>query len=66
MFSWRLILAPNAVLDYVAAHEVAHLHHMHHGPEFWELVEELFPDHAPHRKWLRDNGTGLHAYDFDN
>ena len=44
-FSWRLVLAPPFVLDYLAAHEVAHLGHMNHGPRFWDLVERTMPRH---------------------
>lgn len=61
MFSWRLIMAPDAVLDYVAAHEVAHLAEMNHSPAFWAVVARLCPGYAPQRQWLRDHGTGLHA-----
>lgn len=64
MFSWRLILAPPRVLDYVAAHEVAHLQHMDHSPAFWATVEGLFPDHRCERNWLRRDGAGLHRYRF--
>lgn len=60
--SWRLILAPDPVLDYVVAHEVAHLVEMNHGPKFWALVDGLTP-HARHgRAWLRQNGSELHRY----
>lgn len=65
MFSWRLIMAPPQVLDYVAAHEVAHLAHMDHSPAFWACVERLFPDHKACRHWLRDEGTRLHRVRFD-
>jgi hypothetical protein len=64
MFSWRLILAPPAVLDYVAAHEVAHLARMDHSPAFWAVVARLMPDYAPHRRWLKSEGHGLHAWRF--
>ncbi len=64
MFSWRLILAPPEVLRYVAAHEVAHLAEMNHSPAFWAMVQELFGAYAPARRWLRDNGAGLHRYRF--
>ncbi len=61
-FSWRLILAPAEVLDYVVAHEVAHLAEMNHSPRFWQLVDRL-TDHADFgRSWLRSHGPGLHAY----
>ena len=62
MFSWRLIMAPPEVLDYVAAHEVAHLAHMDHSSAFWRVVEQLCPDHKQHRKWLRAEGNALHRY----
>ena len=61
-FSWRLILAPEVVMDYVVAHEVAHLVHPHHGPTFWRLTEELATDANAARRWLRRNGAGLHRY----
>lgn len=64
MFSWRLILAPPDILDYVAAHEVAHLAEMNHGPDFWALVHRLYGDHRPARAWLRAEGAGLHRFDF--
>ncbi|WP_333715177.1 M48 family metallopeptidase [Yoonia sp.] len=66
MYSWRLIMAPPEVLDYVAAHEVAHLAEMNHGPAFWRIVERLCPDHARHRAWLRQNGDRLHRFTFGN
>jgi predicted metal-dependent hydrolase len=61
-FSWRLILAPEWVLDYVIAHEVAHLVEMNHGPRFWRLVDRLYPDSVRPRDWLRRHGTRLHRY----
>lgn len=64
MYSWRLIMAPPEVLDYVAAHEVAHLVHMDHSRAFWAQVERLCPDYARHRVWLRDHGADLHRYRF--
>ncbi len=66
MYSWRLLLAPPEVLDYVAAHEVAHLVEMNHSPAFWAVVERLMPDYKTPRKWLRQNGSGLHRYRFRN
>jgi len=60
-YSWRLILAPPEVLDYVAAHEVAHLVQADHSPAFWAVVERLIGDHRPHRAWLRAHGARLHA-----
>jgi len=61
-FSWRLILAPSHVLDYVAAHEVAHLREMNHGPRFWKLVAQCVPRLEEARQWLRHEGTELHRY----
>jgi len=61
-FSWRLILAPPEVLDYVAAHEVAHLAEMNHGPRFWRLVEQVVPGMKSQRGWLRRHGPDLHRY----
>ena len=60
MFSWRLVLAPPEVLDYVAAHEVAHLARMDHSPAFWALVGEICPGFEGPRDWLRIEGVGLH------
>jgi predicted metal-dependent hydrolase len=65
MFSWRLIMAPPEVLDYVAAHEVAHLAEMNHSPEFWALVARLYPGHMTCRRWLRAHGDTLHRVRFD-
>jgi predicted metal-dependent hydrolase len=58
-FSWRLVMAPAHVQDYVAAHEVAHLRHMNHGPRFWALVHELTPHAAIAMVWLREHGPRL-------
>ena len=58
-FSWRLVMAPRFVQDYVAAHEVAHLCHMNHGPRFWALVERLTPHTAAAMAWLQSDGPGL-------
>lgn len=62
-YSWRLILAPPQVRASVVAHEVAHLVHMDHGPDFWALAEELLgADHGPARRWLKRHGPGLHWF----
>lgn len=61
-FSWRLIMAPPSVLDYVAAHEVAHLAEMNHGPRFWALVARTMPQKEAARQWLRVHGMDLHRY----
>ncbi|WP_096705020.1 SprT family zinc-dependent metalloprotease [Magnetospirillum sp. 15-1] len=61
-FSWRLVLAPDFVGRYVAAHEVAHLAEMNHGPDFWALVDGLVGDSAAPRAWLKRHGPQLHRY----
>lgn len=61
-FSWRLILAPDEVIDYVVAHEVAHLREMNHGPRFWTLVRRLSPQSDTARHWLRVHGPALYRY----
>ena len=66
MFSWRLIMAPPKVLDYVAAHEVAHLAQMNHAPVFWAEVARLMPGYAEPRAWLRSHGHSLHQFQFNN
>ncbi|RWX74586.1 M48 family peptidase [Neorhizobium lilium] len=64
-FSWRIVMAPPSVIDYLAAHEVAHLQEMNHGPKFWALCKQLCPQMEDARKWLKQNGSQLHAIDFD-
>lgn len=61
-FSWRLVMAPEWVLDYVVAHEVAHLVELNHSPAFWDVVAGLSPDHARARSWLKRFGAALHRY----
>lgn len=61
-YSWRVILAPPGALDYLAAHEVAHLREMNHSPKFWALVERLIPDLDDWRDWFREEGAELHRY----
>lgn len=58
--SWRLLLAPYSVMDYVIAHEVAHMNHMDHGADFWSLCEEIMPETNQAKKWLKKNGYRLH------
>jgi len=62
-FSWRLIMAPPFVLNYLAAHEVAHLIEHNHSRRFWRLVERLCSDRHRARAWLRLEGATLHAVD---
>jgi predicted metal-dependent hydrolase len=61
-FSWRLILAPKFVLDYLAAHEVTHLIELNHSPRFWRLLKRLNPDTDRAKAWLDTHGTDLHRY----
>lgn len=58
-FSWRLIMAPSYVLDYLAAHEVAHLVHMNHSPSFWRIVGKLSAHVDRAEGWLKAHGAGL-------
>lgn len=64
-FSWRIVMAPRPVIDYLVAHEAAHLREMNHGPRFWKLCGELCPDTERCRAWLKRNGNALHAIVFD-
>lgn len=61
-FSWRLVLAPRFVLDYLAAHEVSHLLEMNHSPRFWRLLGRICPDMERAKTWLDARGTDLHRY----
>ncbi len=61
-FSWRLVMAPPHVLDYLAAHEVAHLVQMNHSDAFWALTERLMPDYRRAEAWLKAHGSGLMRY----
>lgn len=58
-FNWRLILAPEAVLDYVVVHELAHRLQMNHSPAFWKIVERILPDYQMQRRWLKEHGEEL-------
>jgi predicted metal-dependent hydrolase len=62
MYSWRLVMAPRVVQDYVAAHEVCHLIEMNHSEAFWAQVRAIYPDFDTQRRWLRDHGATLHRY----
>ncbi|GAB1580291.1 M48 family metallopeptidase [Phyllobacterium phragmitis] len=63
-FSWRIAMAPSPVINYLVAHEVAHLIEMNHGPKFWKLCNELCPDTDRCKAWLKRNGSALQAIDF--
>ena len=58
-FNWRLLLAPERVLEYVVWHEVCHLELLDHSPRFWALLERRWPDYRADREWLRRNGASL-------
>lgn len=58
-FNWRLILAPEEVLDYIVVHELAHRREMNHSKAFYAVVESVLPDYRQARRWLRDHGGSL-------
>ncbi|MEG2311902.1 SprT family zinc-dependent metalloprotease [Brevundimonas sp.] len=60
-YSWRVVMAPRSVADYLAAHEVAHLVRADHSPQYWAVVTGLIGDHKPMRHWLKVHGAQLHA-----
>lgn len=64
-FSWRIMMAPAPVIDYLVAHEVAHLKEMNHGPKFWKLCTQLCPDTERCKAWLKRNGGALQAIMFE-
>ncbi|MEI8698416.1 MAG: M48 family peptidase [Mesorhizobium sp.] len=64
-FSWRIMMAPSPVINYLVAHEVAHLKEMNHGPKFWKLCEQLCPDTERCKDWLKRNGGALQAIMFE-
>jgi predicted metal-dependent hydrolase len=61
-YSWRLVLAPPFVLDYLAAHEVAHCRELNHSPRFWKIVDELMPERRRAEAWLKSHGNSLYCY----
>ncbi|MCP4798512.1 MAG: M48 family metallopeptidase, partial [bacterium] len=58
-FCYRLIMAPPEVIDYVVAHELCHLQHLNHSKRFYSLLDQVYPEHKIHSKWLKENGHGL-------
>lgn len=58
-FNWVIVMAPNRVVDYVVIHELCHLVHHDHSPQFWKEVERVMPDYQEHKEWLKVNGHGL-------
>ena len=61
-YSWRLVLAPSFVLDYLAAHEVAHRRELNHSARFWRVVDQLTPERRRAEAWLKSQGNSLHRY----
>lgn len=64
-YCWRIIMAPEEVLSYLCAHEVAHLKEMNHSKKFWDIVEGLCPDYKASRKWLKQHGHELYQTVFN-
>jgi hypothetical protein len=62
-FSWRLLLAPPPVLDYLVVHELCHLHELNHGKRFWRLLERAWPGWQEQSRWLNEHERELHEYD---
>lgn len=58
-FTWRLVMAPVEIIDYVIIHELVHLHHLNHSKMFWQEVEKILPDYKKRRSWLKKNGRLL-------
>lgn len=58
-FHWKVIMAPNRIVDYVVVHELCHLKHHDHSPAFWKSVERIVPDYAECRAWLKEFGVGF-------
>lgn len=64
-FNWRLVHAPEEVIDYVIVHELAHRVHFNHSPGFWKLVERFAPEYRKHRGWLKRHGAVLASFKND-
>ncbi|WP_276329923.1 M48 family metallopeptidase [Vibrio splendidus] len=58
-FNWVIVMAPNWIVDYVVVHELCHLIHHDHSPQFWKEVERVMPDYKEHKEWLRGNAQNL-------
>lgn len=58
-FNWKIIMAPNRIVDYVVIHELCHMKQHNHSPQFWKLVEKVIPDYAESKEWLKKYGGGL-------
>lgn len=62
VYNWRLVFAPYESMQYVCAHEVAHILEMNHSKNFWKIVESLYPNYKPHQQWLKKNSHQLFMY----
>lgn len=58
-FNWKIIMAPNRIVDYVVIHELCHIKQHNHSPKFWKLVEKIIPDYKEDKEWLKKYGGGL-------
>ena len=58
-FNWKIIIAPNRIVDYLVVHELCHLKQHNHSPRFWKCVESVFPGYRECREWLKQNGRLL-------
>jgi len=58
-FNWKIIIAPNRIVDYLVVHELCHLQQHNHSPGFWKCVESVFPEYKECREWLKRNGRLL-------
>jgi predicted metal-dependent hydrolase len=61
LLNWRIFLAPTSIIDYVLAHELAHLKHLNHSKEYWETLQMLLPDYEQRKEWLKINGGTLNV-----
>ena len=61
-FNWRILMAPEPVCDYVIIHELCHLVHMNHSPDFWNLVESICPGYREYKRWLKEHGEELYLF----
>lgn len=59
LFNWKIIIAPNRIVDYVVVHELCHLHEHNRSPKFWKFVKRVLPDYLECREWLKVNGRGM-------
>ena len=55
LFNWKVIMASSSIVDYVVAHELCHMHHHNHSPEYWRCVEQVVPDYLGCKEWLKEN-----------